>query len=55
MRILVTWCWIYSAVIRLAIARGHSVINLDALTYAASLSNLDSVLTIQIMYLLIKT
>ena len=45
MRILVTGGagFIGSAVIRLAIARGHSVINLDALTYAASLSNLDSV------------
>ncbi len=35
--------FIGSAVIRLAIARGHSVVNVDALTYAACLDNLDSV------------
>lgn len=35
--------FIGSAVVRLAIARGHSVINLDALTYAACLENLASV------------
>jgi dTDP-glucose 4,6-dehydratase len=45
MKILVTGGagFIGSAVVRLAIARGHSVINLDALTYAA---NLDSVATV---------
>lgn len=35
--------FIGSAVVRLAIAQGHSVVNVDALTYAACLSNLDSV------------
>lgn len=35
--------FIGSAVIRLAIARGHSVVNLDALTYAACLDNVASV------------
>jgi dTDP-glucose 4,6-dehydratase len=35
--------FIGSAVVRLAIARGHQVINLDALTYAACLENLASV------------
>ena len=41
MKILVTGGagFIGSAVIRLAIARGHSVVNLDALTYAACLEN----------------
>ncbi|BDW83627.1 dTDP-glucose 4,6-dehydratase [Erythrobacter sp. Dej080120_24] len=45
MRILVTGGagFIGSAVIRLAIARGHHVVNLDALTYAACLENLASV------------
>lgn len=45
MKILVTGGagFIGSAVVRLAIARGHSVINLDALTYAACLENLASV------------
>lgn len=45
MKILVTGGagFIGSAVIRLAVARGHSVINLDALTYAACLANLASV------------
>jgi dTDP-glucose 4,6-dehydratase len=45
MKILVTGGagFIGSAVIRLAIARGHSVINLDALTYAACLENLASI------------
>jgi len=35
--------FIGSAVIRLAIARGHSVLNVDKLTYAANLANLVSV------------
>ena len=35
--------FIGSAVVRLAIARGHSVVNVDALTYAACLDNLASV------------
>ncbi|MCV2878990.1 dTDP-glucose 4,6-dehydratase [Sedimentimonas flavescens] len=45
MKILVTGGagFIGSAVVRLAIARGHSVVNLDALTYAACLDNLVSV------------
>ncbi|MAJ81460.1 MAG: dTDP-glucose 4,6-dehydratase [Legionellales bacterium] len=45
MKILVTGGagFIGSAVIRLAIARGYSVVNLDALTYAASLENVASV------------
>ena len=45
MKILITGGagFIGSAVVRLAIARGHSVVNVDALTYAASLANLDSV------------
>ena len=44
MKILVTGGagFIGSAVIRLAIARGHSVVNLDALTYAACLENVAS-------------
>ena len=45
MKILVTGGagFIGSAVIRLAIERGHSVVNVDALTYAACLENLASV------------
>ncbi|MBK4216378.1 dTDP-glucose 4,6-dehydratase [Paracoccus caeni] len=45
MKILVTGGagFIGSAVVRLAIARGHTVINLDALTYAANLANVASV------------
>jgi dTDP-glucose 4,6-dehydratase len=45
MKILVTGGagFIGSAVIRLAISRGHEVINLDALTYAGCLENLASV------------
>lgn len=41
MKILVTGGagFIGSAVVRLAIARGHEVVNLDALTYAANLEN----------------
>jgi dTDP-glucose 4,6-dehydratase len=35
--------FIGSAVIRLAIARGHTVLNVDKLTYAANLANLRSV------------
>ena len=35
--------FIGSAVIRLAITRGHRVVNLDALTYAASLESLASI------------
>ena len=35
--------FIGSAVVRLAIARGHEVVNLDALTYAACLENVASV------------
>ena len=45
MKILVTGGagFIGSAVVRLAIERGHSVVNVDALTYAACLENLSSV------------
>lgn len=45
MKLLITGgCgFIGSAVVRTAIARGHSVINLDALTYAANPANLASV------------
>ena len=45
MKILVTGGagFIGSAVVRLAIARGYSVVNVDALTYAACLDNLASV------------
>ena len=45
MKILVTGGagFIGSAVIRLAIGRGHSVVNLDALTYAACLDNVANV------------
>jgi dTDP-glucose 4,6-dehydratase len=35
--------FIGSAVVRLAIARGHSIVNVDALTYAACLENVVSV------------
>jgi dTDP-glucose 4,6-dehydratase len=45
MKLLVTGGagFIGSAVVRRAIAEGHEVVNLDALTYAANLANLDSV------------
>ncbi|MBB3995882.1 dTDP-glucose 4,6-dehydratase [Sulfitobacter undariae] len=45
MKILITGGagFIGSAVVRLAVARGHSVVNLDALTYAACLDNIASV------------
>lgn len=45
MKILITGGagFIGSAVVRLAIARGHEVVNLDALTYAACLENVASV------------
>ncbi|MBC7138830.1 MAG: dTDP-glucose 4,6-dehydratase [Defluviimonas sp.] len=45
MKILVTGGagFIGSAVVRLAVSRGHEVVNLDALTYAASESNVASV------------
>ena len=45
MKILVTGGagFIGSAVVRLAIARGHSIVNVDALTYAACLENIASV------------
>lgn len=45
MKILVTGGagFIGSALIRAAIAKGHSIINVDALTYAASLESLASI------------
>lgn len=45
MKILVTGGagFIGSAVVRLAVARGHEVVNLDALTYAACMENVASV------------
>ena len=45
MKILVTGGagFIGSAVVRLANARGHSIVNVDALTYAACLENVASV------------
>jgi dTDP-glucose 4,6-dehydratase len=45
MRILVTGGagFIGSAVVRLAVSRGHEVVNLDALTYAADLRNVAEV------------
>ena len=46
MKLLVTGGagFIGSAVVRLAVARGHEVVNVDALTYAASLDNVASFL-----------
>lgn len=45
MKILVTGGagFIGSAVVRLAISRGHDIVNLDALTYAACLENIASI------------
>ncbi len=45
MKLLVTGGagFIGSAVVRLAVARGHEVVNLDALTYAANLANVAEV------------
>ena len=45
MKILITGGagFIGSAVVRLAISRGHSVVNLDALTYSACLENIAGV------------
>lgn len=45
MKLLVTGGagFIGSAVVRLAVARGHEVVNLDAMTYAANLANVASV------------
>ncbi|MFN3525783.1 MAG: dTDP-glucose 4,6-dehydratase [Paracoccus sp. (in: a-proteobacteria)] len=45
MKIIVTGGagFIGSAVVRLAVAQGHGVVNLDALTYAANLNNVASV------------
>lgn len=45
MKLLVTGGagFIGSAVVRLAVARGHQVVNLDALTYASNLANVVSV------------
>ena len=45
MKLLVTGGagFIGSAVVRQAVARGHAVVNLDALTYAACLDNVASV------------
>lgn len=45
MKLLVTGGagFIGSAVVRLAVARGHDVVNLDALTYAACLDNVEEV------------
>ncbi|MEC9104804.1 MAG: NAD-dependent epimerase/dehydratase family protein, partial [Pseudomonadota bacterium] len=45
MKILITGGagFIGSALVRLAVARGHHVVNLDALTYAANLANVADV------------
>ena len=45
MKLLVTGgCgFIGSAVVRLAVSRGHEVVNLDAMTYAANAANVASV------------
>lgn len=45
MKLLVTGGagFIGSAVVRLAVQRGHQVVNLDSLTYAANLANVAPV------------
>ena len=45
MKLLVTGGagFIGSAVVRQAVAQGHTIINVDALTYAACLENVESV------------
>ena len=43
--------FIGSAVVRLAIDRGHLVVNLDTLTYAACLENVSGVSENQITFL----
>jgi dTDP-glucose 4,6-dehydratase len=47
MKILITGGagFIGSAVVRLAVSRGHAVVNLDALTYAANLANVAEAAT----------
>ena len=47
MKLLVTGGagFIGSAVVRLAVSRGHEVVNLDAMTYAACAENVASVAT----------
>ena len=45
MKILITGGagFIGSAVVRMAVMRGHSVVNIDSLTYASCLANIESV------------